>query len=113
MLAAKFFDDQYYNNAYYAKIGGVAPLELNNLEVEFLFMNSFTLFVTTDTYMQYYQELCNHFMNVELRSCSCNPSSSARCRKPLLPHITTTTNNTTTEVSTQQQQSQQQQSQQQ
>jgi hypothetical protein len=23
MLAAKFFDDQYFNNAYYAKVGGV------------------------------------------------------------------------------------------
>jgi len=37
MLAAKFFDDQYFNNAYYAKVGGVPGGEMNCLEVEFLF----------------------------------------------------------------------------
>jgi len=60
MLAAKFFDDQYFNNAYYAKVGGVPAPEMNSLEVEFLFMTNFSLFVTTDTYRQYYQELWNH-----------------------------------------------------
>ena len=43
MLAAKFYDDIYYNNAYYAKIGGVPCHEINNLELEFLFMINFTL----------------------------------------------------------------------
>jgi hypothetical protein len=33
MLAAKFFDDQYFNNAYYAKVGGVPCNEMNLLEV--------------------------------------------------------------------------------
>lgn len=28
MLAAKFFDDQYFNNAYYAKVGGVPTSEV-------------------------------------------------------------------------------------
>ena len=28
MLAAKFFDDQYFNNAYYAKVGGVPAHEV-------------------------------------------------------------------------------------
>jgi len=44
MLAAKFFDDQYFNNAYYAKVGGVPAPEMNTLEVEFLFMTNFSLF---------------------------------------------------------------------
>ena len=44
MLAAKFFDDQYFNNAYYAKVGGVPTNEMNTLEVEFLFMSNFTLY---------------------------------------------------------------------
>jgi len=60
MLAAKFFDDQYFNNAYYAKVGGVPCHEVNSLEVEFLFMSNFTLFVTKETYRQYYSELRNH-----------------------------------------------------
>jgi hypothetical protein len=68
MLGAKFFDDQYFNNAYYAKVGGVPCNEVNSLEVEFLFMTNFTLFVTTDTYRQYYTELCNHAMH---STCGC------------------------------------------
>lgn len=68
MLAAKFFDDQYFNNAYYAKVGGVPCNEINTLEVEFLFMTNFSLFVGTDTYRQYYNELCNHAQN---GTCEC------------------------------------------
>lgn len=69
MLAAKFFDDQYFNNAYYAKVGGVPRGEMNSLEVEFLFMTNFTLFVPTEQYRQYYTELCNHAKN---SACSCS-----------------------------------------
>lgn len=68
MLAAKFFDDQYFNNAYYAKVGGVPCVEMNSLEVEFLFMTNFTLFVATEEYRQYYTELHNHAAN---SSCDC------------------------------------------
>jgi len=70
MLAAKFFDDQYFNNAYYAKVGGVPPNEMNSLEVEFLFMTNFSLFVTTDTYRQYYQELWNHAQSSSVCGCA-------------------------------------------
>jgi len=70
MLAAKFFDDQYFNNAYYAKVGGVPANEMNSLEVEFLFMTNFNLFVTTETYKQYYQELWNHANSNSACGCS-------------------------------------------
>ena len=63
MLAAKFFDDQYFNNAYFAKVGGVPPAEMNTLEIEFLFLINFSLFSATDTYKQYYLELCKHAIN--------------------------------------------------
>jgi len=72
MLAAKFFDDQYFNNGYYAKVGGVPNTEINSLEVEFLFMTNFTLFVSTDTYKQYYEELWNHANSNA--QCGCNRS---------------------------------------
>jgi len=36
VVAAKFHDDDFYSNAYYAKIGGVSNEEMNVLEVEFL-----------------------------------------------------------------------------
>ena len=50
MLAAKFFDDQYFNNSYYAKVGGVPTNEVNSLELEFLFSVNFSLQVTTEVF---------------------------------------------------------------
>ena len=59
-LAAKFFDDAFYNNVYYAKIGGVPVRELNSLELEFLFLINFTLHVSPLDYYRYQTELCEH-----------------------------------------------------
>ncbi len=80
MLGAKFFDDQYFNNAYYAKVGGVPCIEINSLEVEFLVMTNFSLFVSTDQYTQYYTELHNH---VQHSNCACHRQhiQGARCRQ--------------------------------
>jgi hypothetical protein len=33
MLGAKFADDFYYKNEFYAKIGGISKTEINNLEL--------------------------------------------------------------------------------
>jgi hypothetical protein len=60
MLAAKFFDDLFYNNAFYAKLGGVAPLEMNSLELDFLQLLNFSLFVTPEVYSKYHAELRNY-----------------------------------------------------
>ncbi len=57
MLAAKFCEDTYYNNAYYAKVGGLPVQEINLLELEFLFLVNFTLDVTPEQYEKYYGEL--------------------------------------------------------
>jgi hypothetical protein len=69
MLAAKFFDDQYYNNAYFARVGGIPRDEINQLEIEFLFGTRFSLRVTPETFDKYQAELTNH----AVRQCShCN-----------------------------------------
>jgi hypothetical protein len=60
LLAAKFFDDAYYNNAYYAKVGGVLTSEMNGLEVEFLFRINFSLHVTPEIFKKYQDELVSH-----------------------------------------------------
>eukprot|EP00249_Psilotum_nudum_P032068 c47212_g1_i1 orf=1403-2077(+) len=62
MVAAKFLDDEYYNNAYYAKVGGVSTTEMNRLELEFLFRIGFRLQVTVDVFGRY----CSHLQ----RECS-------------------------------------------
>jgi hypothetical protein len=60
VLAAKFFDDHYFNNAYYAKVGGVPGAEMNELELEFLLLVNFSLHVPCETFARYYNELANH-----------------------------------------------------
>ena len=60
IVAAKFFDDAYYNNAYYAKVGGVLTSEINGLEVDFLFRINFSLRVTSDEFDKYRTELLSH-----------------------------------------------------
>jgi len=77
MLAAKFFDDQYYNNAYYAKVGGVPREEMNALEIEFLFAIRFSLRVDPKTFNKYQSELTNHAVK------QCN-----NCNKILRAHPT-------------------------
>mmetsp|Transcript_18472 Transcript_18472/g.41788 ORF Transcript_18472/g.41788 Transcript_18472/m.41788 type:complete len:284 (+) Transcript_18472:1-852(+) len=53
MLAAKFFDDVYYSNAYYAKVGGVRVQELNVLEALFLHLLGWRVHVLPQEYEQY------------------------------------------------------------
>ncbi|KAK9057302.1 hypothetical protein SSX86_022137 [Deinandra increscens subsp. villosa] len=57
MLAAKFIDDAFYNNAYYAKVGGVTTAELNRLEMKFLFGLDFRLHVSLRTFGGYCSQL--------------------------------------------------------
>mmetsp|Transcript_21974 Transcript_21974/g.37701 ORF Transcript_21974/g.37701 Transcript_21974/m.37701 type:complete len:218 (+) Transcript_21974:233-886(+) len=74
MVAAKFLDDFYYNNAYYAKVGGVSCHELNCLELDFLFMINFSLNVTPEVYDQYYRAIfCDEIRNASLRPL-CGPA---------------------------------------
>ncbi|KAH8739264.1 cyclin [Cryptosporidium ryanae] len=53
MLATKFFDDVYFSNAFYANISGVGARELNSLEIYFLRLIKFQLFVTETEYELY------------------------------------------------------------
>ncbi|KAJ1614502.1 cyclin [Cryptosporidium canis] len=53
ILATKFFDDIYYSNAFYAKVSGVGTRELNSLEIHFLRLIRFQLFVTEHEYEIY------------------------------------------------------------
>ncbi|KAH9627491.1 hypothetical protein KSS87_006182, partial [Heliosperma pusillum] len=62
LVAAKFMDDLYYNNAYYAKIGGISTTEMNFLEVDFLFGLGFNLNVTPNTFHTYCSYLQREMM---------------------------------------------------
>lgn len=45
LIAAKYQDDIYFNNKYYARIGGVSTQEINKLELEFLARVRFDLYM--------------------------------------------------------------------
>ncbi|PWA15468.1 cyclin-P3-1 [Artemisia annua] len=57
MVAAKFIDEAFFNNAYYAKVGGVTTAEMNRLEMKFLFGIDFQLYVNDSTFRKYCSEL--------------------------------------------------------
>lgn len=59
LISTKVFDDEFYKNAYYAKLGGVSTSEMNSLELEFLSLVNFNLFVSTETFEKYQNELGN------------------------------------------------------
>ncbi|RLN08641.1 cyclin-P4-1-like [Panicum miliaceum] len=53
LAAVKFMDDICYNNAYFAKVGGISLAEMNYLEVDFLFGVGFDLNVAPETFADY------------------------------------------------------------
>ncbi|KAK9749153.1 hypothetical protein RND81_02G105700 [Saponaria officinalis] len=85
MLAAKFMDDLYYNNAYYAKIGGISTKEMNFLEVDFLFGLGFHLNVTPNTYHTYSSYLQSEMLLLKtpLNIMVSNSNSSLITSKPV------------------------------
>lgn len=48
LISAKFLDDRYFNNSFYAKVGGVSTAELNRLELEMLQLLEFQVSVTPE-----------------------------------------------------------------
>lgn len=89
LLAAKFFDDAYYNNAYYAKVGGVLVSELNGLEVDFLFRINFSLHVQPDVFKKYKAELVAHSINSGLIPAQLATSVSTSQQLPHIPEMDT------------------------
>ncbi|ORX89313.1 cyclin-related 2, partial [Basidiobolus meristosporus CBS 931.73] len=53
MVSTKYFSDFFYTNARYAKVGGLQTHELNRLEMEFLAMNEFSLYISVEELQLY------------------------------------------------------------
>ncbi|WFD01709.1 cyclin-like protein interacting with PHO85 [Malassezia obtusa] len=56
-VASKFFSDVFYTNARYAKVGGLAVHELNQLELHFLLLTDFRLTIPVSEIQQYGDQL--------------------------------------------------------
>merc|ERR1712070_314531 len=74
MIAAKYNDDIFYNNTFYAKIGGLPVSELNALEVEVLRFLNFKLYVSKDMFDKYMKELNSYmeYSTADLVQPKCN-----------------------------------------
>ncbi|KAI3460878.1 hypothetical protein Pfo_017541 [Paulownia fortunei] len=80
MVAAKFMDDAFFNNAYYARVGGVSTAELNKLEKKFLFGVDFRLHVSVQTFRKYCsmlkKEATGGFIERSIQACGMEESSA-------------------------------------
>ncbi|KAI5062205.1 hypothetical protein GOP47_0022744 [Adiantum capillus-veneris] len=81
MVATKFLDDLHHNNAFYAKVGGISVLELNNLELDFLFKLKFQLQVTPVTYEGYSTHLERELLLAEQQQIERTFSISFDCER--------------------------------
>jgi len=84
LIAAKFFEDQPCDNAYFATVGGVSTHEMNNLEIQFLSLTEFRVTVTTWEYNLYSQL-------VEEKSQTIGSTRTCRKEIQLTPDTTATT----------------------
>lgn len=57
LLAVKYNDDVFAANDYYSRVGGISPQEMNSLEVEFLRLLEWKLYVSPSEYSWYAQTL--------------------------------------------------------
>ncbi|CAM6118877.1 unnamed protein product [Calypogeia fissa] len=80
MVAAKMLDDVHFNNAFYARVGGVSVVELNRLEIELLDRLDFRLQVPAPEFEFY----CTHLEKQMLRSDSIRVDRSLPLPSPTL-----------------------------
>ncbi|XP_076956226.1 cyclin-U2-1-like [Bidens hawaiensis] len=53
MVASKYVEDMNYRNSYYARVGGITTKEINNLELNFLFLMNFKMHVNVSVFENY------------------------------------------------------------
>ncbi|XP_060188412.1 cyclin-U1-1 [Lycium barbarum] len=80
MVASKMLDDAHYDNAFYARIGGISNAELNKLELELLFLLDFGVNVSSrifESYCQYLEkEMLSNGPDLKIERLAINSSAS-------------------------------------
>ncbi|KAI8647600.1 cyclin-domain-containing protein [Parasitella parasitica] len=66
VIASKFTSDIFYANSRYAKVGGIPLVELNQLELELLFLLDFQLYIPVQDIQLYADQLLEHSINTSL-----------------------------------------------
>jgi len=81
MVATKFWDDTFYSNKHYAKVGGVRLQEINRLEMHFLLLIGWRLQVLPQEYNMYQSQVilsAQHVFNSEVQVPTLAPSFDAQ-----------------------------------
>ena len=65
LVSIKFNEDDYYENTFYAKVGGIELLEMNNLESTFLNDLEYKIYVKQEIYEDYRDHLINELVSLE------------------------------------------------
>jgi len=96
VVAAKFIDDSFFNNAYYGRVGGISTREMNMLELDLLFSLDFRLKVNLETFRSYCLQLEKEALALVLerpiqiqatngtKSLICNSSVDETCKHELV-----------------------------
>ncbi|CAN6268749.1 unnamed protein product [Urochloa humidicola] len=84
LAAVKFMDDVRYNNAYFARVGGISLPEMNYLEVDFLFAVGFDLYVSPETFGHYCTVLQAEMLWLELEKTPTPPPATTAAAGPRL-----------------------------
>ena len=61
VVSAKLRDDSYYSNKYYSSVAGIRLIELNYLEMQFLLLIDFNLYVEYSEFCRYITEIMNRY----------------------------------------------------
>lgn len=57
IIAIKYNEDEYYDNKFYAKVGGLTLKEMNNLEINYLSLIDFKLYISEEVFDNYFENL--------------------------------------------------------
>ncbi|XVE73138.1 hypothetical protein DITRI_Ditri11bG0093400 [Diplodiscus trichospermus] len=83
---------KFFNNAFYARVGGISTAELNRLEMKFLFSLDFRLQVSVNTFQKYCSQLHKessegHPIERPIRACGIKESWSGKSDTQCAPTV--------------------------
>ena len=63
LISAKFYDDRFFQNVYYANVAGISHEEFNMLERKYLFLLDFKLLIDPAIFFAYRDKILTHYLD--------------------------------------------------
>ena len=64
IMAIKYNEDEFYDNKFYAKVGGLSLNEMNNLEINYLSLIDFKLYISEEVFDTYFENLVDAMQTI-------------------------------------------------